>query len=70
MIVGLSNLSCAKCQCKLILNESFTGKVLNGPQNKFLLLFLFTPSVALNSNFAPAVQQATSQHPAALPHVV
>ena len=25
-------------------------------------------SVALNSNFAPAVKQATSQRPAALPH--
>ena len=43
MIVGLSNLSCAKFQCKLVLNESFTGKVLNGPKISFhpCLFFLY-----------------------------
>ena len=46
MIVGLSNFSCAKFQCKLVLNESFTGKVLNGPKITSTLLFF-------SSNFVP-----------------
>ena len=46
-VVGVSNFSYVKVQCKLILNESFTGKVLNGLKISFhpFLFFLYLSPV-------------------------